>query len=215
MILRAALDARLFDFMTVPEKAEYIARRAGTDPEMTGLVCDALVGMGFAERIGNTYRNTDSANHYLVSVSGLSLKHTYDMIHGGLESWGHIGDALRDGNYRVPEDPDRFYRSMTAFGEFSKGGFIAVLMNFIEDDWMTPASGTPIRRQKHIPQRYISRKHRKYGTPPLSNRERIGACACPFAVSGVQQENPGALSLNAPLGENTIPNGGPLKKQNA
>ena len=46
---------------------------------------------------------------------------------------------------------------------------------------------------------------------PLSNRERIGACACPFAVSGVQQENPGALSLNAPLGENTIPNGGPLK----
>ena len=73
-------------------------------------------------------------------------------------------------------------------------------------------SGTPVRRQKHIPQRYISRKHRKYGTPPLSNRERIGACACPFAVSGVQQENPGALSLNAPLGENTIPNGGPLKK---
>ena len=140
MILRAALDARLFDFMTVPEKAEYIARRAGTDPEMTGLVCDALVGMGFAERIGDTYRNTDSANHYLVSVSGLSLKHTYDMIHGGLESWGHIGDALRDGNYRVPEDPDRFYRSMTAFGEFSKGGFIAVLMNFIEDDWMTPGS---------------------------------------------------------------------------
>lgn len=139
-IVRAALDAGLFNYMDTLASAEDIARMAGTDPGMTGLVCDALVKAGFVENVGGMYRNTDSSRLYLSSLSGLSMKGTYDMIHKGLEAWDHVDEALRDGCFPIPEAPDRFYHSMTAFGEFSKGGFISALMNFIEDEWMVRGS---------------------------------------------------------------------------
>ncbi|MBR4226345.1 MAG: hypothetical protein IKM91_00490 [Candidatus Methanomethylophilaceae archaeon] len=138
MILRGALETRLFDFMAEPSTAEEISERAGTDQLMTELVCEALTEMGFVEKAGGRFRSTDSSSLYMDSGSELYLGTSFDLIDASLRSWDSFEDAVRDGNTPYREDPDRFYRSMTAFGWFSKGGFIAELMDFIEDDWMLP-----------------------------------------------------------------------------
>ena len=138
MILRGALRLRLFDHMTELSSAEEISERAGTDPGMTELVCRSLAEMGFAEEICGKFRNTESSSLYMNSSSGLFLGSSFGLIDGSLKIWESLEDAVRLGNTPYSESPDRFYRSMTAFGHFSKGGFIAELADFIEDGWMLP-----------------------------------------------------------------------------
>ena len=130
--LKGAIDAGLFDSLTEWKGPDDLAE-CGFDKDIAGLVCDILTDMGFLESCDGRYRNTYGAGTYMVTSSPLYLGRTFTMIDDGMISCDRIGEALRKGRADCSPVPDRFYHSMTAFGDFSKGGFTRDLMDFIED----------------------------------------------------------------------------------
>jgi hypothetical protein len=130
--LTAALETKLFDHLNDWKGADEL-EGCGFDRDVAVLVCDILTEMGYLECRGGRYRDTYGAGTYMVSTSPLYLGRTFVMIDDGLGNCDRIAEALKEGRGKCEPVPDRFYHSMTAFGDFSKGGFIRDLMDFIED----------------------------------------------------------------------------------
>lgn len=129
--LRTALDVELFDILTRPMTASEIAEQ-GFDRDMIQLLCDLLVEMGYLGKEGERYVDTEESALYMNSGSPLFLGTTYDLLDDSLRSWDLLVPTLRDGRGHYTPMPNRFHYSMTAFGYFSKGGFIASMMDFMD-----------------------------------------------------------------------------------
>ncbi len=97
--LNSAVQLNLFAFLAPPgAEADTIAQRAGTSPEMTRLLLDALVGAGILVRQGPLYRVESSAQSFLDPASPDNL---LDALHfnGDLYPlWGRLANCVRDGH---------------------------------------------------------------------------------------------------------------------
>ena len=129
-VLHTALEMGLFGHMKDWKRPEDLAN-SGFDPEITSLVCGILCDMGFLDEENGKYRNTNGTSYYMDPSSPLYLGRTFRMIDEGLESFSDLSKAIKNGNVEPKPDENRFLRSMTAFGDFSKGGFIRELMDYM------------------------------------------------------------------------------------
>lgn len=129
-VLHTALEMGLFSHMNDWKSPEELADR-GFDPEIIGLICDILCEMGFLDNDNGRFRNGRGTSDYMDPSSPLYLGRTFRMIDEGLESFSDLSKAIKNGNAEPKADENRFLRSMTSFGDFSKGGFIRELLDYM------------------------------------------------------------------------------------
>ncbi|MDA8088603.1 MAG: methyltransferase [Nitrospiraceae bacterium] len=113
--LLTAVNFDLFEHTKKGVTAVETAKKIKTDPRATGILMDALAGLGFLKRsrgsYGNSkepvYRNTKEVGLSLVKDSpyyqGEIIKHADNMW----KSWSRLDEALRSGE-PVPRESERF-----------------------------------------------------------------------------------------------------------
>lgn len=89
-LLLAAAANNIFDFLEEPRSAGEVASMVKAEHRGLELMLNALVAMGYLEKYGGMYRNSEVASSYLVSSSreylGYSLKHA----NHGFERWAGL-----------------------------------------------------------------------------------------------------------------------------
>ena len=131
--LNAAVQLNLFAQLTpAGAAADEIAQRAGTSPEMTRLLLDALVGTGILIRQGTLYRLEPSAQPFLDPTAPDNLLDALRFNGDLYPLWGQLGPCVQTGQPAQPPkthlggDPDRTRRFVK--GMHSRGRAIAPIL---------------------------------------------------------------------------------------
>ena len=107
-VLKHAINFKVFNYLLEPISAKEIARKIETKPEPTSRLLDMLAILGVISKKDGQYRNTTSAEEYLVEGKPTYMGDMYVMtvdMDGGMI--GNIPQALKSG---VPEmAPDQAY----------------------------------------------------------------------------------------------------------
>ena len=103
-VLITANNFRVFDLLLKQKTARVIAKEIGADVRATGILLDALTGMGLLIKQNNKYRNTSQSSRFLVSGSpyyqGDIIKHGETMW----DRWSDLDKVLKTG---VPSQRSR------------------------------------------------------------------------------------------------------------
>jgi 3-hydroxy-5-methyl-1-naphthoate 3-O-methyltransferase len=99
LIIRTALDLRLFDFMDQsPKSVAELAQQTGASTRGLTAILNALVGLEFVTRSDGRYALTPESATFLVSTKpgfhGGFFQHTLDQI---LPKWLQLGEVVRSG----------------------------------------------------------------------------------------------------------------------
>lgn len=102
-IFFAASDLNVFTHLSHgPRTASEVAARVGSAAEPTRLMLESCADAGLLERDGNRFRNTPTANWFLVrggtAYLGDSLKYARDLY----QPWGALTDLVRSGCPTLP-----------------------------------------------------------------------------------------------------------------
>ncbi len=108
-VLEAALELKIADFLEQTTELEDIARALDiqTDPAGLGFFLDSMVSLGFVEKCGTQYTNTDFGKCFLCTTSpvymGGFVKNITDMQYRNLPRIAHI---VRNGPPKVAPGQD-------------------------------------------------------------------------------------------------------------
>ncbi len=96
-VLITANNLRVFDHLNKPKNAKAVARLVGTDARATGILLDALTGMGILMKEDNKYVNGETASRYL--VRGLPFYQGDIIAHGDSmwKNWSGLDRIVKDG----------------------------------------------------------------------------------------------------------------------
>lgn len=112
-VLITANNFRVFDFLQKQKTAPGLAKEINTDVRATGILLDALTGMGLLIKQNNKYRNSSQASRFLVSGSryyqGDIIKHGETMW----DRWTDLDSVLKTGKpSQRSRDHDAFILGM-------------------------------------------------------------------------------------------------------
>jgi hypothetical protein len=107
-VLKHAINFKVFNYLSEPISAEAVARKLETKPEPTSRLLDMLAILGVISKKDGQYRNTTSAEEYLVEGKPTYMGDMYVEVvdmYGGMI--GNIPQTFKSG---VPEmTPDQLY----------------------------------------------------------------------------------------------------------
>jgi len=103
-ILLTAASYKLFDHLEEPRRVEELASRLKANPRALELLLNALVAMGFLEKVGERYRNSPEVSRYLVSGSEQCLAYWLRHADRGFRKWAKLGETVFN---REPEEESR------------------------------------------------------------------------------------------------------------
>ena len=96
-VLITANNYRVFDFLQKQKTAKGLAKEIGADVRATGILLDALTGLGLLIKQNNKYRNSSQSSRFLVSGSpyyqGDIIKHGETMW----DRWSDLDKVLKTG----------------------------------------------------------------------------------------------------------------------
>ncbi len=96
--LFAACDLGVFDGLADgPATASELAERLGASERGVGALLDSCVSLGFIEKDGSAYRNSETAEHYLTSSSPDSLLSAMSLQAHTFPLWARLPEAVREG----------------------------------------------------------------------------------------------------------------------
>jgi cyclopropane fatty-acyl-phospholipid synthase-like methyltransferase len=113
-VILTANNLGVFDQLQKPKSAADIAHAIGTDPRATEILLNAATALRLLKKSAGNYRNTDSANTFLVKGSpfyqGDMLRHADNLW----KSWSGLDEVVRTGkpNRSGTRDYDAFIRAM-------------------------------------------------------------------------------------------------------
>ena len=113
-VILTANNLCIFNRLKSPVSAESLAKALKTDPRATGILLDALTGIGLLNKNRDgRYKNTPTSRRYLVKGSrfyqGDIIKHASTMW----ENWSALDSVVRDGlPARRAMDNDSFIMGM-------------------------------------------------------------------------------------------------------
>jgi ubiquinone/menaquinone biosynthesis C-methylase UbiE len=112
-VLITAGNLRIFDHLKAYKSAAELAGLIKTDPRATGILLDAVTGLGFLKKSSDKYRNTPVANRLLVTgmpyYQGDILRHADNLW----ENWSNLEETVRTGMpSRRSFGTDAFIRGM-------------------------------------------------------------------------------------------------------
>ena len=104
-VLKHAINFKVFNYLSEPISAEAVARKLDTVPEPTSRLLDMLAILGVINKKDGQYRNTTSAEEYLVEGKPTYMGDSYVEIvdmYGGM-IW-NISQALKSGVPKMAPD---------------------------------------------------------------------------------------------------------------
>jgi len=124
-VLLTANNYRVFDHLTKPQTAKSIAKKLKTDLRATGILLDALTGLGLLKKQNDRYQNTSLASKFLVSGSphfqGNIINHAETLW----QNWSGLDEILKTGKpYRKAHDHEAFILGMNDLASLKAGNVI-------------------------------------------------------------------------------------------
>lgn len=112
-VLLTANNYRLFDHLGTPRSAAEVADLLATDVRATGILLDALAGLGLLLKSAGKYRNSVRAKRFLVAGAphylGDIIRHAETLW----QSWSRLDEVVKTGAPpQVARDNDAFIRGM-------------------------------------------------------------------------------------------------------
>lgn len=150
--LLSAIEMELFtELAKHPEDLAAIQARLRLHPRSARDFLDALVSLGFLERVDGIYKNTPATDLFLDKRKGSYIGGMLEMANHRLyRFWGNLTEALRTG---IPQneskeggaglfealyaDPGRLKQFLSAMTGISHGANIAIAQNFPWNDYKT------------------------------------------------------------------------------
>lgn len=151
--LLSAVEIEVFtELAKGPESLESLAGRLGLHPRSSRDFLDALVAMGFLERLDGQYRNSPSSDLFLDKHKPSYLGGILEMANKRLyEHWKHFTRAIRTGENQneasgeaepfaaIYSDPTRLKGFLRAMTGISRGANVAIATNFPWNRYQTAA----------------------------------------------------------------------------
>ncbi|MBI4849644.1 MAG: hypothetical protein HY808_13925 [Nitrospirae bacterium] len=124
-VLLTANNYRVFDLLTKPQLAKAIAKKLNTDLRATGILLDALTGLGLLKKQNDRYQNTILSSGFLVSGSphyqGNIINHAETLW----QNWSGLDEILKTGKpYRKAHDHEAFILGMNDLASLKAGNVI-------------------------------------------------------------------------------------------
>ncbi|GAB4548116.1 MAG: methyltransferase [Thermodesulfovibrionia bacterium] len=124
-VLLTANNYRIFDHLIRPRSARAVSRELNTDLRATGILLDALTGLGLLRKRNGMYSNSPIANKFLVSGSpyyqGDILRHA-DIL---WKNWSGLDEVLKTGKpYHKWHDQQAFILGMHNLAVLKAGGVL-------------------------------------------------------------------------------------------
>jgi hypothetical protein len=150
--LLSAIEMELFtELAKHPEDLATIQARLRLHPRSARDFLDALVSLGFLERVEGIYKNTPATDLFLDKRKGSYIGGMLEMANHRLyRFWGNLTEALRTG---IPQneskeggaglfealyaDPGRLKQFLSAMTGISHGANVAIAQNFPWNDYKT------------------------------------------------------------------------------
>jgi len=112
-VLLTANNFGIFDYLKSPKTAIEIAKSLKTDSRATEILLDALTGLGLLKKSGNKYKNTLTANRFLIKESpyyhGDIIKHADTLW----KNWSGLDEIIKTGRpNRSAHDHEAFIKGM-------------------------------------------------------------------------------------------------------
>ncbi|MEW6740004.1 MAG: methyltransferase [Nitrospirota bacterium] len=112
-VLLTANNFGVFDYLKSPKTAIEIAKLLKTDSRATEILLDALAGLGLLKKSGNKYKNTPTANRFLIKESpyyhGDIIKHADTLW----KNWSGLDEIIKTGRpNRSAHDHEAFIKGM-------------------------------------------------------------------------------------------------------
>jgi len=112
-VLLTANNYMVFDHLEQPRSSIAIAKKLKTDPRATGILLDALAGLGFLKKQSNKYQNTNLASQFLVSgrphYQGHIMRHAETLW----QNWSALDEIVKTGKPgRKAHDHEAFILGM-------------------------------------------------------------------------------------------------------
>lgn len=112
-VLLTANNFRMFDHLKSPKTAVEIAKTLNTDRRATEILLDALTGIGLLKKLGDRYKNTSTANRFLIKESpyyhGDIIKHADTLW----KNWSRLDEIIKTGRpNRSAHDHEAFIKGM-------------------------------------------------------------------------------------------------------
>jgi hypothetical protein len=134
-----------------PEDLAAIQARLGLHPRSARDFLDALVSLGFLERVDGKYKNTPATDLFLDKRKGSYIGGMLEMANHRLyRFWGNLTEALRTGKPQneskeggtglfeaLYADPGRLKQFLSAMTGLSHGANVAIAQNFPWKDYKT------------------------------------------------------------------------------
>ena len=93
-VLKHAINFKVFNYLSEPTSAKEIVKKLETTPEPTSRLLDMLAILGVISKKDGQYRNTTSAEEYLVEGKPTYMGDSYVEIvdmYGGIPHVGQVG----------------------------------------------------------------------------------------------------------------------------
>jgi precorrin-6B methylase 2 len=150
--LLSAIEMELFtELAKHPEDLAAIQARLGLHPRSARDFLDALVSLGFVERVDGKYSNTPAADLFLDKRKSSYIGGMLEMANHRLYPfWGRLTEALRTGQPQneareggedvfatLYADPARLKQFLSAMTGISHGANVAIAQNFPWKDYKT------------------------------------------------------------------------------
>jgi hypothetical protein len=150
--LLSAIEMELFtELAKHPEDLAAIQARLGLHPRSARDFLDALVSLGFLERVDGKYKNTPATDLFLDKRKGSYIGGMLEMANHRLyRFWGNLTEALRTGKPQneskeggtglfeaLYADPGRLKQFLSAMTGLSHGANVAIAQNFPWKDYKT------------------------------------------------------------------------------
>jgi SAM-dependent methyltransferase len=112
-VILTANNLRVFDHLKTPKSSDDLAASIKTNARATGILLDALTGLGLLKKTKNAYRNSPVASRLLVSgtpfYQGDILHHADNLW----TNWSNLDEIVKTGEpSRQSFQPDAFIRGM-------------------------------------------------------------------------------------------------------
>jgi ubiquinone/menaquinone biosynthesis C-methylase UbiE len=112
-VLLTANNFMVFDHLEKPQSSISIAKKLKTDPRATGILLDALAGLGFLKKQSSKYQNTNLASKFLVfgrpHYQGNIMRHAETLW----QNWSALDEIVKTGKPgRKAQDHEAFILGM-------------------------------------------------------------------------------------------------------
>lgn len=112
-VLLTANNYMVFDHLEQPRSSITIAKKIKTDPRATGILLDALAGLGFLKKQSNKYQNTNLASQFLVSGRPHYQGHIMGHAETLWQNWSALDEIMKTGKPgRKAHDHEAFILGM-------------------------------------------------------------------------------------------------------